>query len=86
MPTCPSEALYYGDLNDPDSSISQAMADATEQGVGTKQLRDEKQTRPRMWFAGEGPVEIEERVPREGESYSPEAYNIYRWKEASTDE
>lgn len=86
VPTCPSEALYYGDLNDPDSAISQAMADTQAAGVETTQLRDEKETKPRMWFAGDAAVEIEERVPREGESYSPDAYNIFNWKEGSPNE
>jgi hypothetical protein len=45
------------------------------------QLRAEKNTKPRMWFAGQAPAEIEQRVPREGQSYSTQAYNLYNWKE-----
>ena len=84
VPTCPSEALYFGDLNDPKSSVSRAMKEAEQQDGKLKQLRSEKNTKPRMWFAGKGPVEIEERVPKEGQSYAPTAYDIYQWKD--TDE
>ena len=80
VPTCPSEALYFGDLNDPDSKINHAMEEAKKASGELVQLRTEKQTRPRMWFAGDAPAEIEEVIPREGESYSPQAYDIYNWK------
>ena len=79
VPTCPSEALHFGDLNDPDSGVSQALREAAEVEGGLQQLRPEKETRPRMWFAGPAPVEVEDHLPREGESYNPEAYNIYNW-------
>ena len=61
VPTCPSEALYFGDLNDPDAKISRAVAEAEAAGVELRQLREEKQTRPRMWFAGPAAVEVERR-------------------------
>ena len=80
VPTCPSDALYFGDLNDPQSKISQAMAEAADTEGDLQQLRPEKGTRPRMWFAGRAPVEAENDVPREGESYRPDAYSIYNWK------
>ncbi|MGB6044351.1 MAG: 4Fe-4S dicluster domain-containing protein [Pirellulales bacterium] len=80
VPTCPSEALYFGDLNDPDSKINKAMEDAKNADGELQQLREEKGTRPRMWFAGPAPLEIEDAVPREGESYNPDAYSIYNWK------
>lgn len=83
--TCPADAIYFGDLNDENSKVSVAMKAAEESGVETTQLRPEKGTRPRMWFAGKAPVEIEERVPTEGESYKPDAYNIYQWKESKND-
>ena len=57
------------------------MADASQNDVELVQLRADKATKPRMWFAGEGPAEIEERVPREGHSYHHEAYNIHNWKD-----
>ncbi|MEC9094225.1 MAG: hypothetical protein VX438_16060, partial [Planctomycetota bacterium] len=59
--------------------------EAESNGGETTQLRPEKGTRPRMWFAGDGPAEIEERIPVEGESYNPDAYNIFGWKESSND-
>ena len=80
VPTCPSEALYFGDLNDDESPISIALNRSRQEAGEPQQLRAEKGTKPRMWFAGEGPVELEERVPVEGESYSPDAYNIHQWK------
>ncbi len=80
VPTCPSEALYFGDLNDPESKISKAMA---ADDLEFSQLRPEKGTQPRMWFAGPAPPEVESDIPREGESYNPEAYNIYNWKKTN---
>jgi len=83
VPTCPSEALYFGDLNDDGSKISVAINEAQQNDVELQQLRADKETRPRMWFAGPAVTEIEERIPQEGSSYSPDAYNIYGWKESS---
>lgn len=81
VPTCPAEALYFGDMNDPNSKVVQAMEQAKRGGEEPVQLRPEKGTNPRMWFAGPGVREVEDRVPREGESYAAEAYDIYHWKE-----
>ena len=83
VPTCPSEALYFGDLNDPESKVSRAMAEAAESDGELSQLREEKGTKPRMWFAGPAAPEIEEDIPAEGESYHPDAYSIYNWKKQS---
>ena len=80
--TCPSDAIYFGDLNDPDSPVSKAMNEAKSQELPLVQLRAQKKTKPRMWFAGPAPAEIEERVPKEGESYNPDTYNIYNWKDS----
>ncbi|MCH2118698.1 MAG: 4Fe-4S dicluster domain-containing protein [Pirellulales bacterium] len=80
VPTCPAEALYFGDLNDPESKINQAMKEAEASTGELQQLRPEKETKPRMWFAGQAPVEVEAKVPQEGESYQAEAYDIYNWK------
>ena len=78
--TCPSDAIWFGDLNDAESGISKAMKEA-EESIPLVQLRGEKETKPRMWFAGPAPAEVEERVPREGESYNNDSYNIYNWKQ-----
>ena len=83
VPTCPSEAIYFGDLNDPESKISRAMAEAKATDVELHQIRTKKDTKPRMWFAGPAPAEVEDDIPREGESYSPDAYNIHNWKKPS---
>ena len=80
VPTCPSQALYFGDLNDPDSKISKAIADVEADDVELVQLREDKGTKPRMWFSGPAPAVVEEEVPREGESFNPAAYNIHNWK------
>ena len=86
VPTCPSEALHFGDLNDPGSDVNQAMRAARQAEGELQQLRSDKKTRPRMWFAGPAPAVVEESVPREGESYSPEAYNIYNWQQRTLSE
>lgn len=80
--TCPSEALYFGDLNDPKSKVSQLKAQLDRE-ENLQQLRVEKGTKPRMYFAvnEDHPMEEwQEKIPGEGESYSQEAYSIYNWK------
>ena len=87
MATCPSEALYFGDLNDPDSTVSKMQARLEREGV-LETLRPEKGTRPRMSFAVEPdrPMSAwEGKIPREGESYDPEAYSVYNWVEEGWD-
>lgn len=85
VPTCPSEAFHFGDMNDPNSKVSKAMKEAEAHDAKPVQLRADKGTKPRMWFSGKGPVEVEERVPTEGHSYSPQAYDIYHWKDTADD-
>ena len=88
MATCPSEALYFGDLNDPDSKVSKMQARLEREGE-LETLRPEKGTRPRMRFAVEPdrPMSAwEGKIPREGESYDPEAYNVYNWGEEGWDQ
>jgi tetrathionate reductase subunit B len=80
--TCPSEALYFGDLADPDSSVARIKARLEAEGA-LEVLRPEKETRPRTWFAGSADRPLaawEPKIPREGESYSGDAYDIYAWK------
>lgn len=81
--TCPSDAIYFGDMNDPESKVSRAMTAAKEGEIPLVQLRGEKNTKPRMWFSGPAPAEIEARIPAEGESYNNDSYNIYNWKESA---
>ena len=79
--TCPSEALYFGDLNDPDAQVSKVKAQLEREGA-LEQLRPEKGTKPRTWFAVSKDRPMEEwepKIPGEGQSYSPEAYSVYQW-------
>ncbi len=86
--TCPSEALYFGDLNDPESRISKVTEQLDREGK-LETLRPEKGTRPRMRFAvdKDRPLSAwESKIPVEGESYSPEAYSVFNWGEEGWDE
>lgn len=56
--TCPADAIYFGDLNDPQSKVSKAMAEADSGQLPLVQLRADKGTKPRMWFVGPAPAEI----------------------------
>ena len=85
--TCPSEALYFGDLNDPDSPVSgmQRRIDE-EEGPRLEVLRSEKESRPRTRFVVDDarPMEVwESKIPTEGQSYSNDAYSVFQWGEES---
>ena len=86
--TCPSEALYFGDLNDPNSKVSKLKAEL-EKVDKLKQLRTEKGTKPRMYFAVDETRPMEEwedKIPAEGESYEPDAYSVFNWKKSGEEE
>lgn len=78
--TCPSHALHFGDLNDPNSSVSKALQQARDEGLVIQHLRPEKGTKPRVFYVGDAVREAEDRVPREGERYTGDGYNIHHWK------
>ncbi len=79
--TCPADALYFGDLNDPESQISRTQAQLdSEDKLAT--LRHEEGARPRMRFVVDDSRSMdvwEEKIPRQGESYAAEAYDVYNW-------
>lgn len=85
--TCPSEALYFGDLDDPDAKVSKMKAKLEQEGL-LAQLRPEKGTQPRMWFASSADRPMaawEPKVPKEGESYRNDAYSVYEWKQGGAE-
>ena len=83
--TCPSEALVFGDLNDSGSKISRLKAELEASG-DLEQLREQKGTKPRTWYATDENhrvTEWESKIPGEGQSYHPDAYSVYEWQEST---
>ena len=86
--TCPSGALFFGDLNDPESAGSKITAQLQEQNV-LETLRPEKKTQPRVHFAVDANRPLaawEPKIPREGQSFSSSAYSVYAWGEPGFDQ
>ncbi len=87
--TCPSEALHFGDLNDPESKVSKMTAQLEREDVALETFRPEKNTKPRMKFAVDDtrPISVwDAKIPGEGESYKPEAYDVFEWGDESMGE
>lgn len=83
--TCPSEALIFGDLNDPESKVSRMKTELEASG-DLEQVRADKGTNPRTWYATDENhrvAEWESKVPGEGQSYHPDAYSVYEWPETT---
>lgn len=83
--TCPSDALAFGDLNDPESKISKLKAMLESEGA-LEQIRPEKKTAPRTWYATDENHRVaafESKLPAEGQSYHPDAYSVYEWQETT---
>ncbi|MEL6712242.1 MAG: 4Fe-4S dicluster domain-containing protein [Planctomycetota bacterium] len=89
--TCPSEALVFGDLADPDSKISRMKRDieaeeAAGADKGVERLREDLGTEPRMHFVTDEETRTEKwasKVPGPGQSYHPDAYSVYEWQETT---
>ncbi len=83
--TCPSEALTFGDLNDPTSKVARLKSELESEGA-LEQLRPEKKTQPRTWYATSEEhraASFESKLPGEGQSYHPDAYSVYEWQETT---
>lgn len=72
--TCPGETIIFGDLNDPQSPISQFRARyRTELTV----LKPEENTRPAVQYRGLK-REMERKIPK-GRNHDPRSYEIETW-------
>jgi tetrathionate reductase subunit B len=72
--TCPGGTLVFGDLADPASPVSRAIA---ARGEALVPLKPEKGTRPRVLYL-EHDRGAESKIP-EGRNHDPRAYEIVNW-------
>jgi tetrathionate reductase subunit B len=72
--TCPGETLIFGNLNDPQSSISRFVAKHKDELIT---LKTEKGTQPQVLYRGAN-REMEKKIP-EGRNHDPRSYEIDTW-------
>lgn len=81
---CPGEVFAFGDLNDPQSAVSQKLA---RQGTQMTVLKPEEKTKPSVKYRGIGsvvPREIEKKLPK-GRNHDPFTYEVDTWSQLRSD-
>lgn len=81
---CPAEVFAFGDLNDPNSKISQF--NAKHKGE-LSVLKPEEGTKPSVHYRGIGtvvPREMERKLPK-GRNHDPFTYEVDTWSELKSD-
>jgi tetrathionate reductase subunit B len=72
--TCPGETILFGDLNDPNSRVSQFQKEHRGELVT---LNPEQQAQPQVQYRGLRP-ELQRKVPQ-GRNHDPRSYEIETW-------